>query len=601
MLLLILFDNFYIMYLVEVKFMNLINFLESKIKEIIESLGYKDEVVLNVSNRPDLGDYQYNGCMKLSGIYKDNPRNIAERIVSELEKTDYFTNINIAGPGFINVTLNDKILIKYVNEVINDFNINTYKESESKTIFLDYGGANVAKALHSGHLRSPNIGEAIKRLCEAVGHKTISDVHLGDWGRPMGLVILELQKRMPNLPFFDPNFNGEYPACPVTIDELNEIYPCASSKAKEDESYLNEAREMTVRLQRKEKGIYDLFKTILEISIKDIKEIYDKLNATFDLWEGEKDADPYIPEMLDYLINNNHTEISDGARIIDVREDSDKKEMPPVILIKSDGGVLYDSTELATLYSRVKRYDLDSVIYFTDIRQELHFTQAFRAAYKTNLVNKDIDLEWYGFGTMNGPDGKPFKTRDGSVMSLRGLIDIVKNETRKIIKDNIKEEDKEELSETLAIAAIKYADLLPNRSTDYLFDPIKFSDINGKTGPYLLYSTVRMNSLLNKAKDNNISNDKYYSINTKEEREIIMNLLNLRSVLEKSYKSRTLNEICEYLYRLTNSYNAFYSNHEVLSEKEEKVKESYIALTKLVHDTNKYLLNILAITVPDKI
>jgi len=579
--------------------MNLINFLSSEIEKILNKLGYNDNVVLNVSNRPELGDYQYNGCMKIAGIYKKKPVDIANEIVNELNKTNFFTDVNIAGPGFINLTINNDLLIKYVNEIINNFDINTYKEETKKTIFLDYGGANVAKSLHSGHLRSPNIGEAIKRLCEAVGHKTISDVHLGDWGRPMGLVLLEIKKRMPDLVFFDPQYEGDYPECPVSLDELNQLYPYASQKAKEDEDYLNEAREMTVRLQNKEKGIYDLWKTFLSISIQDIKEVYDKLNATFDLWEGEKDADPYIPEMLDYLINNNHTEISNGATIIDVKEETDKKEMPPVILIKSDGGVLYDSTELATLYSRVKRYDVDSIVYFTDIRQELHFVQAFRAAYKTGLVNKGVELEWYGFGTMNGPDGKPFKTRDGGVMTLRGLIDLVKGETRKIIKDNIKDEDKDELAETLAISAIKYADLLPNRTTDYLFDPIKFSDINGKTGPYLLYSTVRMNSLLSKAKD--IRNDKYNVISTKEEREIILNLLNLRSIIEKSYKSRTLNEICEYLYKLTNSYNAFYSNHEVLTENDLVKKESYIALTKLVHDTNKYLLDILAIRVPDKI
>ena len=579
--------------------MNLIKFLENELTKILESLGYNDNVVLNVSNRPELGDYQYNGCMKLAGINHEKPIDIANKIVEKLEETNYFNNINIAGPGFINLTINDELLVKYINEIINDFEINTYKEENKKTIFLDYGGANVAKALHSGHLRSPNIGEAVKRLCEAVGHKTISDVHLGDWGRPMGLIILELQKRMPELPFFDPDFQGVYPNCPVSLDELNEIYPCASAKAKEDPEYLASAREMTTRLQNKEKGIYDLWKSFTDLSIPDIKEVYEKLNATFDLWEGEKDADPYIPEMLDYLIKNNHTEISEGARIIDVKESTDKKEMPPVILVKSDGGVLYDSTELATLYSRVKRFDVDSIIYFTDVRQELHFVQAFRAAKKTKLVNENIDLEWYGFGTMNGPDGKPFKTRDGSIMSLRGLIDLVKQETRKIIKDNIKEEDKDALAETLAIAAIKYADLLPNRTTDYLFDPIKFSDINGKTGPYLLYSTVRMNSLLNKAENITISN--YNAISTKEEREIILNLLNLSNVIEKSYKSRTLNEICEYLYRLTNSYNAFYSNHEVLTETDEKKKESYIALTKLVYDTNKYLLNILAINVPDKI
>lgn len=579
--------------------MNLVNVLELKIKEIINKLGYNDNVVLNVSNRPDLGDYQYNGCMKLVGINHEKPLDIANKIVSELEKTEFFSDINIAGPGFINLTINDDTLIKYINDIINDFEINTYKENDKKTIFLDYGGANVAKALHAGHLRSPNIGEALKRLCEAVGHETISDVHFGDWGRPMGLIICELKKRFPDSPFFDSNYNGIYPDCPVTLDDLYEIYPLASIKAKEDPEYLEEARELTVRLQNKEKGIYDLYLAFTKLSIEDIKDIYNKLNATFDLWEGERDADEYIPELLSYLKDNNLTEISQGATIIDVKEENDKKEMPPVILVKSNGGVLYDTTELATLYSRVKRYNVDAYFYLTDIRQELHFVQAFRAAYKTSIVDKNIDLEWFGFGTMNGPDGKPFKTRDGGVMSLRELIKIVSVETRKIIKDNIPENEKDALAEKLAIASIKYADLLPNRSSDYLFDPIKFSDINGKTGPYLLYSTVRMSSLLNKAKDINLN--KYSIISTREERDIILNLLNLSSVIEKSFKSRTLNEICEYLYRLTNSYNAFYSNHEVLTEKDENKKQSYIALTKLVYDTNKYLLNILAIDVPEKI
>ena len=581
--------------------MNIINFLEKEINKIINDLGYEDEVFLSVSNRPDLGDYQYNGCMKLAGIYKDSPINIANKIVSKLEELPYFKNVNIAGPGFINLSLSDDILVKYINDVIENFDINTYKEETDKTIFLDYGGANVAKALHSGHLRSPNIGEALKRLCEAVGYKTISDVHFGDWGRPMGLIICEIKKRFPNSPFFDPNYDGEYPTCPVTLDDLYEIYPLASTKAKEDESYLEEARDLTVRLQNKEKGIYDLYKSFSELSINDIKDIYNKLNTTFDLWEGEKDADEYIPEMLKYLKDNNLTEISQGATIIDVKEEKDKKEIPPVILIKSNGGVLYDTTELATLYGRVKEHPADAYWYLTDIRQEMHFVQAFRAAYKTNIVNKDTELEWFGFGTMNGPDGKPFKTRDGGVMSLRGLIDLVSEETRKVIKDNIKEEDKDSLAEKLAIAAIKYADLLPNRTTDYMFDPVKFSDINGKTGTYLLYSTVRMSSLLKKVETNNITYSKYNLISSKEERDIILNLLNLKSVIEKSFKSRTLNEICEYLYKLTNSYNAFYSNHEVLTEIDSKKQESYIALTKLVYDTNMYLLNILAIEVPNKI
>jgi len=576
--------------------MDLISKLELNLKEVLEKLGYIDDVKLNVSNRPDLGDYQYNGAFKLARVYKKSPIQIADEIISVLSDNSNFKNISNAN-GFINFSLSDECLINYVNQVIDNFNINTYKEEE-KTIFLDYGGANVAKTLHAGHLRSANIGEALKRLCEAVGHKTISDVHLGDWGRPMGLIILEISKRYPNLPFFDKDYEGVYPECPVTLEELNEIYPYASNIAKENEEYLNEARTMTTRLQNKEKGIYDLWKSFFKLSVDDIKDIYSKLNATFDLWEGEADADEYIPEMLSYLIDNDKTEMSDGARIIDVREDTDKKEMPPVILIKSDGGVLYDTTELATLYSRVKRFDVDSYFYLTDIRQELHFVQAFRAAKKTGLVPSDLDLEWFGFGTMNGTDGKPFKTRDGGVMNLRGLINLVKDECRKVIKDNIKEEDKDALAETLAIAAIKYADLLPNRSSDYIFDPVKFSDINGKTGPYLLYSTVRMSSLLSKA---DVDYSKYLTISTNEEREIIINLLNLRNVLEKSMKTRTINEICEYLYKLTSSFNAFYSNHEVLTEKDMQKKESYLALINLVLKTNKYLLNILAIDVPEKI
>lgn len=579
--------------------MNLIDFLENVFKEILDKLGYKDDVIINVSNRKELGDYQYNGAMKLASVYKKNPRVIAEEIVTFLNNTNYFKDVNIAGPGFINISLSDEILIKYINDVSNDFKINTYHIDTDEVIFLDYGGANVAKELHAGHLRSPNIGEAIKRLSEAVGYKTISDVHLGDWGRPMGLILCELHKRYPDLVFFDPNYSGEYPTkCPITLEELNEIYPYASAKAKEDESYLEEAREFTNRLQRREKGIYDLWKTFYKLSVDDIKKVYTLLGATFDIWEGEYDADPYIKPLLDYLINNNYTEVSNGATVINVKEDTDTREIPPVILIKSNGGVLYDTTELATLYSRIKRFKFNKMFYLTDIRQELHFIEAFRAAYKTNIIPKDISLEWFGFGTMNGPDGKPFKTRDGGVMSLNSLIDLVKNETKKVIKDNIKEEDKESVALDLAVAAIKYGDLLPHRSTDYVFDPIKFSDINGKTGPYLLYNTVRMKSLINKC---DIKPNRYIKISTVEERNIILNLLNLKNVMIKSFNERSLNDICEYLYKLTNSYNAFYSNVNVNNEKDLESKESYITLTNLVYETNMYLLNILGIKVPDKL
>ncbi len=578
--------------------MNLILKLEKLISDVLKELNFEDDVQLLVSDRPDLGDYQYNGAFNLAKKYHQNPNLIAEDIVNKLKEYNEFKDVNHVG-GFINLTLSDECLTQYINDINKDFSINTYHADDKKTYFLDYGGANVAKALHAGHLRSPNIGEALKRLFNAVGYQTISDVHFGDWGRPMGLIICEIKHRYPNLPYFDENFEGEYPKkCPITLDDLYEIYPTASIKAKEDEAYLEEARDLTVKLQNREKGIYALYESFTRLSIEDILDIYHLLNATFDLYEGEKDADKYIAPMLKYLKDNNLTKISEGATIIDVKEDTDKKEIPPVILIKSNGGILYDSTELATLYSRESRFNVDGYLYLTDIRQELHFIQAFRAAYKTKIVPKTKTLEWYGFGTMNGPDGKPFKTRDGGVMSLRELIDIVKVETRKVIKDNIKEENKDNLATILAIAAIKYADLLPNRSSDYIFDPVKFSDINGKTGPYILYGTVRMSSLLKKSE---IDYQNYNLINTLEERNIILNLINLRSIIEKSFKTRTINEICEYLYKLTSSFNAFYSNHEVLTEEDIKIKESYLTLIDIVYKTNKYLLDILAIELPDAI
>lgn len=566
-----------------------------KINEIIKELGYDETPEISVSNRPDISDYQYNGAFKLAKIMHKSPMIIADEIVCKLKDNDMFKEVSNVN-GFINITLSDKALIDYLNEIVNNFDINTFKINTDETIFLDYGGANVAKALHAGHLRSPNIGEALKRLCEAVGYKTISDVHYGDWGRPMGLIICEIKHRYPNLDFFNPNLDSYSKESPVTLEDLYDIYPLASAKAKEDEEYLNEARELTVKLQKKEKGIYDLYKAFTKLSILDIEDIYKKLNCTFDLYEGERDADDYIEDVL--TVTKPFTTISNGATIIDVKEETDKKEIPPVMLLKSDGGVLYDTTELATLYSRIKRFKASKYFYLTDVRQELHFVEAFRAAYKTGIVPKDISLEWFGFGTLNGPDGKPFKTRDGGIMSLRELISIVKTETRKVIKDNIKEEDKDDLAEVLAIAAIKYADLLPNRTSDYVFDPIKFSDINGKTGPYILYSTVRMKSLLSKS---NLKYNKYYKINTKEERDILINIIKLRSVIEKSFNMRSLNEICEYIYKLTSSFNAFYSNHEVLTEQDELVKESYLTLINEVYIINKYLLNILAITLPDKI
>lgn len=580
--------------------MYLIRNLESDIKKILQNNGYEEEVTVNPSNRPELGDYQYNGCMAIAGKNHVNPRDVANKIVEELSKNKNYKNINVAGPGFINISFSDEILIDYVNQIYNTPEKNYFKDG-SKTIFLDYGGANIAKELHVGHLRSANIGEALKRLLNSCGYKTISDVHLGDWGRPMGLVILEIKKRMPELSYFDENFYGEYPKeSPVNSSDLKEIYPSASNKSKEDENYLNEAREITTQLQNGHKGYTALWKHIVNTSCKDIKEIYDLLNTSFDLWEGESDADRYIPEMLSYLEKNNYTEISNGAEVIFVQTEDDKREIPPLMLKKSDGGVLYDTTELATLYSRIKRFNVDEIWYLTDIRQELHFVQAFRAAYKTKIVPQNTTLTHLGFGTMNGPDGKPFKTRDGGVMSLRSLYELVYEECYKKIGENIKEEEKSKLAKTVSIAAIKYADLLPNRTSDYIFDPVKFSDLTGKTGPYLLYNTVRIKSIFTKSKELQIKYYKYNKISTEAEREIILHLVNLKDVLKRAVDTKLLNEICEYIFKLTNLYNSFYSDNHILTEKDIETQESWLILSKIILNTNMYILDILGIEVPEK-
>ena len=579
--------------------MYLIENLNKNIKDILVSLGMDDDVAVVKSSRPELGDYQYNGAMKLAGMNHMNPRELAQRIVDELSKNEDYTNINIAGPGFINITFKDEVLVDYINQINKDFNKNIFTIDEDKTIFMDYGGANVAKELHVGHLRSANIGEALKRLLNSAGYKTIADVHLGDWGRPMGLVMLEIKNRQPELPYFDPNFTGEYPTeSPVTAEDLAEIYPIASNKAKEDEEYLKEALDITLKLQTGDPGYTALWKHVRATSVEDIKKTYELLNTTFDLWEGEADADKEIPELIDYLEKNNYTSISEGAEVIFVNEPDDKKEIPPFMLKKSNGGVLYDTTELATIYSRVKRFNVDEMLYLTDSRQELHFVQAFRAARKSKIVNDDLKLTHLSFGTMNGPDGKPFKTRDGGVMSLNSLYELVYNECFKKLSDSIEDSKKEETAKIIALAAIKYADLLPNRTTDYVFDPVKFSDLNGKTGPYLLYNTVRIKSIFSKVED--VKYETYNSINSKIEREMILHLIELSSVMKKGIDDKLLNELCEFIFKLTNLYNSFYADHYIVNEENKEIQESWLVLSDVVLKTNLFILNILGIDVPER-
>ena len=581
--------------------MSIIKELEKQVEKKIEESGYEiDNFKLQVTNRPDLGEYQINGAMQLAKKYHKNPREIAEDITEKLEELNIFTNINIAGPGFINVSLSDEFLINIIEKMSTDIESNIDKQ-EKKTIVLDYGGANVAKALHVGHLRSANIGEALKRLARLLGHTVISDAHLGDYGRPLGLVILEIKKRYPNLEYFNEEYTGDYKdiELPITNKDLEEIYPIASTKAKEDEAYLEEARIITTKLQNHERGYYDIWQRIIEISKEEIKKVYDELNVYYDLWEGESNAAEYVDELIEILESKNLVEISDGAKIIDVKEDDDKSPMPPLLLVKSNGSISYETTDLATILERKKKIDPDEIWYCVDGRQQLHFEQVFRAARKANLVSDNVKLEYIGFGTMNGKDGKPFKTRDGGVMSLKSLIDEVKKETEKRInKDIVAEENIEETVDKIAISTLKYADLIPFRTTDYIFDPEKFSEVEGKTGPYLLYSTVRMASLLNKAKDEKQTT--YKKVKNKTDRDIILTLLELPNVLTRSFEMKSLNEIADYLYDLTSKYNKFYSENKVLTEEDEDLKESWLVLTNTVYKANLLLLDTLGLKVPEK-
>ena len=581
--------------------MSIIKNLEKDLKEIIKNAGYEvEKLALEPSNRRDLGEYQLNDAMQLVKIYHQNPREIAEKIVNELEKDDRFEKINIAGPGFINFSLSEKYTYDFLNQMNQDIHSNIDKR-EPKKIIIDYGGANVAKALHVGHLRSANIGEALKRLAKLLGHEVIGDAHLGDYGRPLGLVIKEIKDRYPELPYFDENYEGDYNDIDfeITNEDLEEIYPLASNKSKEDEEYLEEARIINAKFQDGEKGYYELWKKIVGVSKADIKKIYDKLNVSFEIWNGESDEMAYFDPLIKIYEEKGLLVESEGAKVIEVAKEDDTYTVPPLLMIKSNGSKSYDSTDLAAILERKENFNPDEIWYVVDGRQSLHFEQVFRAARLVNLVDESVMLEHIGFGTMNGKDGKPFKTRDGGVMSLEALIELVNQETfKRINNESVPEEEKEEISKIVGMAALKYADFLPFRGTDYVFEVEKFADLEGKTGPYLLYSTIRMKSLLNKGEE--ITNKKITKLKGETEKDIALTILNLPKVLDRSIDAKSLNEIAEYLFKLTSLYNKFYAENKVLTEEDQDLKTSWITLTELVYNINMLLLDVLGIKVPNK-
>lgn len=580
--------------------MSILKELENSLKTIIKNAGYDEEsIALEPSNRRDLGEYQLNDAMQLVKTYHKNPREIAEDIVKELSKDERFTNINIAGPGFINFSLSNEYTYSFLNKINEDVYNNIDKKAPKK-IIIDYGGANVSKALHVGHLRSANIGEALKRLAKLLGYDALGDAHLGDFGRPLGLVIKEIKEEYPNLAYFDPNYEGDYSEIdlPITNEDLERIYPLASNKSKEDEAYLEDARDITMKFQSKEKGYFELWKKIVDISKEDIKKTYDSLNTNFEIWNGESDEMEFFNELYKIYEEKGLITESEGAKVIEVATEDDNSPMPPLMMVKSNGTMSYDSTDLAAILERRVNFNPDEIWYVVDGRQSLHFEQVFRAARKGNIVNDDVELIHIGFGTMNGQDGKPFKTRDGGVMSLKNLIELINQETyKRINNESLTEEEKKNISEVVGMAALKYADFLPFRATDYIFEPEKFTDLEGKTGPYLLYSTIRMKSLLNKA---NYTSAPITKLKGESEKDIALTLLELPNVLDRSLEVKSLNEIAEYLYKLTSSYNKFYADNKVLIEEDIELKTSWLTLTNIVYKVNLMLLDTLGIKVPNK-
>lgn len=573
--------------------MSFIKDTENYLVNIIKECGYEvDNVSLESSSRRDLGEFQINVAMSLAKKYGKNPSDIANEIVSKLD--DRFYNVNLAGPGFINVSISENYLIDKMNVAGSDF-LSLLDEQEEKTIIIDYGGANAAKALHVGHMRAANIGESLKRLSNLVGNNTIGDVHLGDLGRQSGMVISEIKKRKPDLCYFDENYKGEYPKLEITSEELAEYYPCASNDAKENPDRMEEVRKITALVDEGVEPYLGMWKDIVEVSSDDIKKTYDYLNCNFELWEGELSSLEYIPATLDVL---NHVMYeSQGAKVIDVKKEDDKVEIPPLIVVKNDGASIYATRDLATIYSRVKNYNPDEIWYVVDSRQSMYFEQVFRASHKSGLVHEDVILNHYGFGTMNGKDGKPFKTRDGGVLQLNDLINQVKDELDKKMTSFEDVEEKKKIIDILACATIKYADLLPFRTTDYIFDVEKFCSFEGKTGPYVLYTMVRIKSILDKCNLDKINISKIYG---ETERNIYIKLLELSKIINKAYSEKTLSYICEYLYDICSLFNKFYSECNIINESNIEKKNTYLSLLKLIYNVSERLLEVLAIDIPER-
>ena len=590
----------------------ILDLISEEVMQAFEAAGYEKELgKVSISNRPDLCEYQCNGAMAGAKKYKKAPIMIANDVAAKLADSQVFEKVDAVAPGFLNFTLSREFVGNYVKEMRTFDKFGLEEAQTPLEMVIDYGGPNVAKPLHVGHLRSAIIGESIKRIGKFAGHKVIGDVHLGDWGLQMGLIITELKLRQPDLVYFDENFEGEYPKeAPFTISELEEIYPTASKKSKEDEAYKEAAMQATYELQNGRKGYQALLSHILNVSVTDLKKNYENLNVSFELWKGESDAQPYIPAMVQKMKDDGFAYVSDGALVVDVKEDTDTKEIPPCMILKSDGASLYNTTDLATIVWREEDYDPDEIIYVVDKRQELHFVQVFRCARKTGLVKPETELKFLGFGTMNGKDGKPFKTRDGGVMRLEYLVSEIDNEMLKKITENqkakenlgISEEEAKETAKTVALAAIKYGDLSNQASKDYIFDIDRFTSFEGNTGPYILYTIVRIKSILHKYHDLGKSAEGAVitSAHSESEKNLMLEISKFNAVIDGAFADTAPHKICSYIYDLANAFNSFYHETKIMSEEDETVQKSYIRLLELTKSVLETSIDLLGFSAPER-
>lgn len=584
----------------------IIDFITEELRNAFEEAGYDPAYAkVTLSNRPDLCEYQCNGAMAGAKVYKKAPIMIANDVVEKLQNSERLDEVTAVNPGFINIRVKKTFAADYLNQMGADGELGVTKTEDPKMIVVDYGGPNVAKPLHVGHLRSAIIGESIKRIARKMGHTVLGDIHLGDWGYQMGLIITELGKRKPELPYYDETFEGEYPKeAPFTIGELEEIYPTASGKAKEDEAYREEALHATYLLQNGHRGYTAIWNHIMNVSVADLKKNYQNLNVEFDLWKGEADAQAYIPDMIERLKKEGYAHVDDGALVIDVQEETDTKEIPPCMIQKSDGASLYGTTDLATLVQRVGDYHPDQVIYVVDKRQELHFVQVFRAAKKTKIVPEDTELKFLGFGTMNGKDGKPFKTREGGVMRLENLIAEIVEEMKKKISENrtVEESEAQQTAKIVGMSAIKYGDLSNQASKDYIFDVDRFTSFEGNTGPYILYTIVRIKSILNKYMAEGQKTDGLVIREAAgdSEKALMLEAAKYNEVIENAYVELAPHKICAYIYDLANAFNRFYHETKILSEEDENRKKSYIALLVLTRKILESCIDMLGFEAPER-